>query len=254
MQLQGVSMDEEGIQVLDIGKLKRKHNASLLYSIPSFHNPTGIVTSQERRQVLLDTCMQERLPIIEDDAYGDLWLEEAAPKPLKAIDHQGLVLYMGSMSKTLGPGLRIGWIVAPQAVIDRLADIKMQTDYGSSTLSQFAVAEWLATGLYEEHLKTIRLELKLRRDYMLAILNKYFRDIACWSIPRGGFYIWLSLNKKVSTKQLFMRAVKEGILLNPGYVYDRKDQTHIRLSYSYAQFDEMKDGLMRLASLLKAHT
>lgn len=251
IQLTGIPMDENGIQIHNIGKVKRKHNASLLYSIPSFHNPTGVVMSKERRTALLDACANERLPIIEDDAYGDLWLEEIPPKPLKAYDQQGLVMYMGSMSKTLGPGLRIGWIVAPQAVVERLADIKMQTDYGSSTLSQFVVAEWLASGQYEEHLKTIRIELKQRRDYMLQLLQRYFSGIARWNIPTGGFYIWLSIQKKMSINRLFSKAIKEGILLNPGYLYDRNNQFHLRLSYSYASFNEMREGLLRLSELLK---
>ncbi|MGE8203005.1 PLP-dependent aminotransferase family protein [Heyndrickxia sp. NPDC080065] len=251
MNLLGISMDDEGIQTEEIGRLKRQHNGALLYTIPSFHNPTGILMSSNRRMELLNVCKKERLPIIEDDVYGDLCFERIPPNPLKSLDNQGLVLYMGSMSKTLGPGLRIGWIVGPEPVIDRLSDIKMQTDYGSSSLSQFAVAEWLSSGQYHEHIKKIRTELTYRRDFTLAILNKYFKELATWNKPKGGFYIWLTIHKHISVYKLFEKALKEGILLNPGNIYDRNDQHHLRISYAYAPLHQLEKGLIRIAELIQ---
>ncbi len=253
MQLLGIPMDPSGLQTGAIGRMKRQHDAALLYTIPTFHNPTGYLLSAERRTELIRICNQERLPVIEDDVYGDLWFDSPPPRPLKALDQQGLVLYMGSMSKTLGPGLRIGWIVGPQPVIDRLADIKMQTDYGSSSLSQYAVAHWLSSGLYEQHLVRIRTELKARRDCMLGILEHYFGELASWHIPQGGFYIWLRLREPVPMRQLFDQALKEGILLNPGAIYDRNDQQHLRLSYAYAPLVQLEQGLVRLAGLIRQH-
>lgn len=250
MHLFGIPMDHQGMRTESIGRLKRQHNSALLYTIPSYHNPTGILMSSNRRAELLRVCMQERLPVIEDDVYGDLWFDTPPPDPLKTLDHQGLVLYMGSMSKTLGPGLRIGWIVGPEPVIDRLADIKMQTDYGSSSLSQHAVAQWLGSGLYEKHLTRIRAALKDRRDFTLAILKQYFNGLAEWSIPEGGFYIWLRILHPISIRQLFEQALKEGILLNPGSIYDRNDQEHLRISYAYASSDQLKQGLIRLSKLI----
>lgn len=251
MNLFGIPMDHEGLLTDSLGRFKRQHNGALLYTIPSFHNPTGVLMSANRRIDLLNVCTKERLPIIEDDVYGDLWFDRSPPAPLKAIDNQGLVLYMGSMSKTVGPGLRIGWIVGSEPVIDRLSDIKMQTDYGSSSLSQFAVAEWLSSGLYEEHIKKIRVELKRRRDFTIAILHKHFHDLATWNIPEGGFYIWLSIQKQISIRKLFEKALNEGILLNPGNVYDRNDQQHLRLSYCYASPGQLEKGLIRLSELIQ---
>lgn len=250
MGLFGIPMDDEGIITETLGLFKRQHNGALLYTIPSFHNPTGKLMSQERRKELINVCNIERLPIIEDDVYGDLWFDNPPPASLKALDTQGLVLYLGSMSKTLGPGLRIGWIIGPEPVIDRLSDIKMQTDYGSSTLSQFVVAECLATGFYEEHNKRMRAELKYRRDITISILHKYFKNIATWDIPQGGFYIWLSINKPISLQILFEKAFKAGILLNPGSIYDRNNQQHLRLSYAYASIAQLEKGLFELASLI----
>lgn len=252
MNLFGIPLDHEGIITESIGRLKKQHNGALLYTIPTFHNPTGTLMSENRRIEFLKVCNNERLPIIEDDVYGDLWFESPPPKPLKSIDNQGLVLYMGSMSKTLGPGLRIGWVVGPEPVIDRLSDIKMQTDYGSSSLSQFIVAEWLSTGLYDDYVEEIREKLKFRRDFTIHILNKHFREITTWNVPAGGFYIWLYIKKQISMQKLFEKALQEGILLNPGNVYDRNDQQHLRLSYSYASLQQLEKGLLKLSELIKA--
>ncbi|MER1998448.1 MAG: PLP-dependent aminotransferase family protein [Lysinibacillus sp.] len=254
MNLLGIPLDEEGIKHDSIGRIKRQHHAALLYTIPTFHNPTGTVMSEERRMALLKVCQNASLPIIEDDVYSDLWFEEPPTKPLKAFDTQGNILYIGSVSKTLSPGLRIGWIVGPQPVIERLADIKMQTDYGSSSLSQYAVEKWISSGLYEKFLKKIKEELKYRRDFTIRILENYFSEIATWNVPSGGFYIWLKLRTGISTRKLFDIALRDGILLNPGCVYDASDDRHLRLSYSYASIDQLEKGLIRLAQLIKSYS
>lgn len=207
--------------------------------------------SEERRRKLIDVCEKERLPIIEDDVYRELWLDSPPPPPLKAIDKNGLVLYLGSMSKTLSPGLRIGWIVGPKPVIERLADIKMQTDYGSSSLSQWAVAEWLASGLYHQHLEEVRKELKVRREIMIDLLQRYFSDIATWTVPRGGFYIWLRILPSISIRELFEKSLEHGILLNLGNVYDKHAAQYLRLSYSYASLADLEKGMFRLSKVIR---
>ncbi|MFA9458324.1 PLP-dependent aminotransferase family protein [Halalkalibacter sp. AB-rgal2] len=251
MNLLGIPLEQEGIRVDDIEHLKRQHHATLLYTIPNFQNPTGTLMTEGRRSKLLNACQKLSLPIIEDDVYGDLWIESPPVNPLKAKDTQGNVLYIGSISKTLSPGLRIGWIVGPEPVIDRLADIKMQTDYGSSSLSQYTVEKWLASGLYTSFLKEIRAELKSRRDFTIQLLNDFFLEIATWSLPKGGFYIWLRIKSNISTKKLFDLALRERILLNPGIIYDKSDLNHLRLSYSFASLEQLKDGLIRLSQLIK---
>lgn len=251
MRLAGVEMDREGLRADRIPMYRKQHQAALLYTIPSFHNPTGTLMSADRRRQLLSICQQERLPIIEDDVYRELWLDEEPPKPLKALDNNGLVLYIGSLSKSLSPGLRIGWIAGPEPVIDRLADLKMQTDYGSSSLSQRAAAEWFAGGGYARHLENVRRELRIRRNAALELLSRYFADIASWEKPSGGFYIWVRLLSVVSIKKVFDAALAEGILLNPGNVYDVHSDRYLRISYSYASLFELEDGLSRLSRIIR---
>lgn len=251
MQFYGIPMDNEGIQPAPISYQKKQQSTSLLYTIPCFHNPTGILMTEQRRQDVLALSQQERLPIIEDDVYRELWIDAPPPAPLKARDKDGRVIYIGSLSKCLSPGLRIGWIVGPEPVIERLADIKMQNDYGSSSLSQWAAAEWLASGLHHNQLRKVRSELKIRRDFAIEALNMYFSDIATWTIPQGGFYIWLKLIHPVSMQKLFKTALDNGLLINPGNIYDALANHHLRLSYSYAALPDMKQGLSRLASIIR---
>ncbi|MBB2483292.1 PLP-dependent aminotransferase family protein [Bacillus sp. APMAM] len=251
MHLVGIPLDKEGIQANLIQQYKKQQKAALLYTIPSFHNPTGTLMTLERRKQLLDICHQEQLPLIEDDVYRELWFDENPPKPIKAFDKHGLVLYLGSLSKSLSPGFRIGWIVGPEPVVEHLADIKMQTDYGSSSLSQWAAVEWLSSGLYYEHLHEVRQQLKTRRDFTLDTLNKYFSDIAVWEKPTGGFYIWLRLLPSLSMRRLFEMALTEGILLNPGNVYDNQADQYLRISYSFASLSNIENGLKRLSKIVK---
>ncbi|MDM5154535.1 PLP-dependent aminotransferase family protein [Bacillus sp. DX1.1] len=251
MRLFGIPMDVYGIQPALISKYKNQFNGSILYTIPSFHNPTSVVMDHERRQQVMSVCNEIGLPIIEDAVYQDVWLDAPPPKPLKAYDKNGTVLYIGSMSKVISPGLRIGWVVGPELVIQRLADIKMQTDYGSSSLSQQVAAEWFLSGLYEEHLQHIRIELKKRREHMLQALEKHLGGMATWHIPTGGFYIWLHIQANISMRELFEKALQEGILLNPGNLYDRHASQHLRLSYSYASLHDIEKGIEKLARLIK---
>ena len=250
MRLKGISMDKNGLILNELNYSIDK-NCSLLYTIPTFHNPTGIIMPDKRREELLKICELKRLPILEDDAYRELYIDEVPPLPLKAKDKNGMVLYMGTVSKSLFPGIRIGWLIGPESVIDRLSDIKMQTDYGASSISQAVLTEWMESGLYEKYLIYLRDQLRYRRDTALSTLDKYFSDIAEWEKPSGGFYIWLKLKKSISMKKLFSACLKNKILINPGYIYDFNKNSNIRISYSYASISQIKYGLKKLSEIIK---
>jgi GntR family transcriptional regulator, regulator for abcA and norABC len=251
INLHGIPVDHKGLPIKYIKQQKKRQDASLLYTNPTFHNPTGYVMTEEQRKELLQVCADEQLPIIEDDVYRELWLDKPPPLPLKAMDRTGTVLYLGSISKALSPGLRIGWVVGPEPVIERLADIKMQTDYGASSLSQWAVAEWLSSGLYATHLKQMRASLRIRREVTLKILEREFVGISEWQKPSGGFYIWLRLPEQISLRNLFDEALTEGILLNPGNLYDSGAVHHLRLSYAYASLEQLEKGLKKLSEIIR---
>ncbi|WCN39621.1 PLP-dependent aminotransferase family protein [Aneurinibacillus uraniidurans] len=229
--------------------LKRKRQ-SLFYCVPTLHNPTGHNWSMEEKKSLYNTCKELQIPIIEDDVYHELLFDSSSPA-IKSFDTSGQVLYIGSVSKTLSPGLRIGWVVAPSPVIRRLADIKMQTDYGSSAFSQEIVAHWISSGLYEKHLIKLREQLKRRATFVEEIVEQQFQKIATWKKSEGGFYIWLRFHEPIVNKALFLNLLNQNVLINPGYIYESGDLHHIRLSYAYASLEELKKGLNILLELIR---
>lgn len=252
INLSGVTMDEEGISLDGILKQCALKKPDILYTIPNYQNPTNIVMSEARRKVLLELCEKERLSVIEDDVYGDLWFDKKPPNPMKSYDKNGSILYVGSVSKTLSAGMRIGWIVANENIIARLADVKMQTDYGSSNLSQWICYEFFKNGEYERYLAELRINLKDRRDWVLGILEKHFKDIAKWNIPSGGFYIWLELNNNISPYGLFERCYKNWIIINPGQLYDHLDKKSLRISFACSSKEELEIGLIKLSQIIKS--
>ena len=253
MELKGVQLDEEGLDFNRIS-LSNEKGRSVLYTNPTFHNPTGKLMTESRRMELIEFCRENQLPIIEDDVYRDLWIDSSPPSPLKSMDRYGNVLYIGSLSKTLSPGLRIGWLLGPESVISRLADLKMQSDYGSSTLSQYVAAEWLASGLYEEHLENVRKQLKIRRQTVLETLNKYLKNYADWETPKGGFFIWVKMKPEHKTARLFEKAYAQGILLNPSKIYENSADQAIRISYANAPLEKLKEGIIQLSIILKGES
>ncbi len=251
MHLAGLSKQGRDNIRRQIKRINGKQKASLFYTVPTFNNPTNATWTKEERLDLLSICKNEQIPIIEDDVYRDLWFEHEPPPPLKSFDTDGLVLHIGSMSKTLSPGLRIGWIAGPMPVIERLSDIKMQMDYGSSALSQQLVATWLSNGHYSHHLEWLRRELMARRDFTLALLKQYFEGISKWQTPQGGFYIWVEICKPIVNPTLFKLAIKNHLLINPGYIYEPNNHTHIRLSYSYASEEQLDYGIRTLSKIIR---
>ncbi|ASA24562.1 PLP-dependent aminotransferase family protein [Paenibacillus donghaensis] len=247
----GLPMDEEGMLISAISAEAARTRAAMLYSIPGFHNPTGVLMSAQRRLEVMETTAALDLPILEDGAYQELWLDSPPLPPLKALDQEGRVLHLGTLSKSVSPGLRLGWVVGPAPVIDRLADIKMQSDYGSSTLSQLVAARWLEGGYHEAHLTKLRGELRSRRAALLELLQVHFAGLAAWNIPAGGFYVWLSLHTPLPPHRLFKAALQAGVLLNTGDLYDRSDGRHLRLSYAYASLPELKAGIVALANIIR---
>ncbi|MGG0657779.1 PLP-dependent aminotransferase family protein [Rummeliibacillus pycnus] len=242
IQMKSVKRDEHLEQTL---QTKKKNRQSIYYTVPTLNNPTGNVWTLDEKENLYNTCKELQIPIIEDDVYSELLFESPIPS-IKSLDSSGQVLYIGSISKTLSPGLRIGWVVGPTPVINRLADIKMQMDYGSSAVSQELVTYWLTSGLYENNLIELKDHLMSRAKFVENILTEQFNSIAKWESSRGGFYIWLRFNDPIVTKEFFLKLLKRKVLINPGYIYDSEDANHIRLSYSYASLEDLKRGLIIL--------
>lgn len=255
VQIDSVPLDDEGISSRSLkGKHRSlKNTPRLLYTIPNFQSPTGITMSEERRNDLLRFCQNERIPIIEDDAFGDLYYDNPPPPPLKSMDPNGMVLYMGTFSTILAPGLRVGWVVAPESIIARLADIKMQIDYGASSLSQIIAYNFLKQHDYDAHLSNIRRGLKIRKNHIIKELETHLSDFATWNNPEGGLHIWVTLKKDMNMQQLFNEALENKLIFAPGYTYEANKNNSIRLTYSYSDLDEISQGVKILGEVIKKH-
>ncbi|MED1921429.1 PLP-dependent aminotransferase family protein [Bacillus velezensis] len=251
MKLTGIPMDNNGLLPEHIHMARGERGRAILYTNPCFHNPTGILMTKKRREEILAASENAQLPIIEDDIYRELWIDEIPPDPIKTIDKNGHVLYIGSLSKTLSPGLRIGWIVGPEPVIERLSDIKMQTDYGSSSLSQRVAAEWFTSGEYQQHLEQVRSQLKVRRQLVMSFLETNLKNVAAWNMPKGGFFVWVKILPPLSMKLLYTKALTKGILLNLGSIYAQEKGNYIRLSYAYASLEDLQKGIYELGLMIK---
>lgn len=253
MTLAGVDMDDEGmsVQALERALPERTRTPRALYTIPTNHNPTGVTMSEQRREKIMELCQRRGVPVIEDDAYGELCLDDPPLAPLKARDERGSVIYLGTASKSFAAGLRVGWMIASRAVVERLGDAKMQSDYGASSVSQVALTQLISSGDYDRYLQDLLAELRTRRRVALSALEYHFADLATWRRPTGGFFIWTTFRHPVPTAELFSKALAAGILLNPGDIYGFKATNSLRLSYSYASSSEFASGIEKLANIVQ---
>lgn len=249
IQLVGLPLTGNGLAYWQLPETPAQQ---VLYTIPSFHNPTGQVMTLEQRQALLTFAQKRQLPIIEDTAYQDLWFTTPPPAPLKALDQTGAVIYLGTCSKNLAPGLRLGWVVASEPIIQRLADVKMQTDYGASSLSQSTYAAILAQPAYQAYLTGLRQQLAQRCQAALDALETYLTPYATWQAPTGGFYLWVKFDPRLNLTRLFQAAQQQGVLFNPGTVYSFRKSQAIRFSFAYAEPADFRRGIQILAQLIKA--
>lgn len=249
MKVRPVPMDDEGLCYWQIDLDSRKDASPLIYTMPNFHNPTALTMSTNRRRQLLQFCQNRQLPLIENDIYGNLWLKQPPPPSLKSMDRCGTVLYVSSLNKELSPALGLAYLVAPESVVERLADMNRQTSDTLSFYSQWMLVRMLEEHTFDDYLTYVRNRLLQRRDCMLELLKRYFSDLAVWSVPAGGYFIWLEFNRPISMKQLFERALLNNILISPGTLYCAEGNRFMRLSFSYATEKDMTRGLKILSEL-----
>jgi 2-aminoadipate transaminase len=258
MQLQGlklvaVPIDEQGIRPDALEAAIALHAPRLLYTIPTFHNPTGISMSQARQEAVLDIARRHDLPVLEDDIYGLLSYDGPAPLPLKARDTAGSVIYLTSFSKVLMPGLRIGLLVADSPLLESLIGIKRLSDLHSPQITQIALAEYLGRGSFTTHLRATRSTYRERRDAMAASLRRHVPSDAQWSVPAGGLCFWIELPPGVRSQELYESAIARGVAFAPGQVFfpEQPARGYMRLSFAARPPEEIERGVAILGELLR---
>jgi len=248
----GVPVDEEGIRPDLLEIALSRHRPKFLYVQPTFHNPTTSVMDVERRREVVDMCRRHRVLIVEDDWAGDLRLDGEPSPSLHAIDGGSNVIYLGTFSKKLMPGLRVGWVAAPAAVMERLVELKRLQDCGTSPLIQAALDHFLRAGGLEAHLEKTLPAYRARRDAMFDALTRHFPKEAVFSRPSGGLFVWVTLPVGYDCRGLFAAARRRGVLYSRGDLFhgDGSGHNSLRLTYSAADPSRIEDGVSLLGELI----
>ncbi len=252
-----VPIDHDGLRTDQLDQALRS-GPKFMYILPNFQNPGGVTLCEPRRHELVLLADKYGIPIIEDDPYGQLRYEGEHLPPLLVLDRENLrrddgklgnVLYLSTFSKTLAPGIRLGWIVAPPDVISKLVQLKQGADLHSSTFDQMVAYEVVHEGFLDEHVKKIRAVYRERRDVMLAALAEYFPPEVTWTHPEGGLFLWVALPEGMDMQHLFQAALRENVAFVPGdcfYPGGDEGSRHMRLNFSHSNPQQIREGIRRL--------
>ncbi|APW36605.1 2-aminoadipate aminotransferase [Rhodoferax koreense] len=248
----GVACDDEGVDIDDL--VRKAEGARFLYVLPNFQNPTGRTMSEARRAALSQRAAELNLPLVEDNPYGDLWFDTPPAPSLTSRNPEGC-LYMGSFSKVLAPGLRLGYIVAPKAIMPKLLQAKQAADLHTPGFNQRIVAEVMKGHFLDRHVPTIRSLYKTQRDAMLAALKREMPEGTAWNSPDGGMFIWARLPEGLEAISLLPKAVEKNVAFVPGAAFyaDNADQRTLRLSFVTASVEQINTGIKALAEAIREH-
>ncbi|BBB48395.1 aminotransferase-like domain-containing protein [Pelolinea submarina] len=258
-----VPTDEDGMMTSKLESCLRA-GPKFIYALPNFQNPTGSTLAYDRRLKLIELAENYGVPIVEDDPYGQLRFEGENLPAIEVLDSQtraqeecysGNVIYLSTFSKTLAPGIRLAWVIAPPPVITKLIQAKQGTDLHTSTFNQMVAYEVAKDGFLYEHAKLIRKVYKERRDVMLDTLSEYMPEGVSWTHPKGGLFLWVTLPECLNSQDLFKDAVAEKVAFVPGdsFYAEGGGFNTMRLNFSNACPERINEGIFRLANVLKKH-
>lgn len=261
-----VPVDDDGLRT-DLLEEALRAGPKFMYILPNFQNPSGVTLSLQRREELVYLSDKYGIPIVEDDPYGRLRYEGQHLPPLVVLDRENLrrddgyslgnVIYLSTFSKTLAPGLRLGWIVAPLEVIAKLVQLKQGADLHTSTFVQMVAYEVARDGFLDEHVKTIRRVYGERRDIMVEALNQHFPREVTWTHPHGGLFLWVTMPEGSDCNELLEEAISQDVAFVPGDCFFPKEadgHRHFRLNFSNATPVQIREGIRRLSLAVKAQT
>ena len=252
-RLVGLPLDDDGLRVEALDRVLGRRAVKFVFTIPNFSNPTGHLLSEERRQRLLDLTRRYQVPVIEDNVYGDTWIDRPPPPALIERAGAGHIIHVGSLSKALFAGLRIGWIVAPAPVIERLALNKQIADLFSGGLAQWIALRIFDSGLYDRHVDTVRPVYRERRDLLAAALERESSGAIIPNRPAGASFLWCSLADGISSRDLLSQASLQGVTFVPGDVFsvEGEEQCRLRVGFSLLNKKGIEEGARRLAAALE---
>jgi len=253
-----IEMDADGMRIdlLDerLDELEREgRRPKFIYTVPSFQNPAGVTMSLERRQRLVELAAEREILVLEDNPYGLLRYEGQPLPPLYALDGGVYVMYLGTFSKILSPGIRLGWVVAPAPVLEKINLGKQAADLCTSTLSQLMVQAYFEEARWYDYVESLTEIYRARRDTMLDALAEFFPPEAEWTRPAGGLFIWATLPDYIDTTDLLARALRENVAFVPGAgaYLDGRGHASMRLNFSASTEDEIREGIRRIGKVIE---
>ncbi len=250
-----VPMDDDGMEVDLLEKYildPLQPKPKLVYTLPNFQNPTGITLSFERRKRLLALSEKYGIPVVEDDPYGELRFEGEEIPPLAALGDPDLMIYLGTFSKIFAPGLRLGWLVAPDAVMDKILKCKQAADLHTDSLAQRIAYEYCSTGELYHHIEKIRSTYHVRQKAIVAAMEKYFPGEVKWTVPQGGMFIWASLPDPMDTTQMLTDALsaKVAYVMGEAFYSHGGGRNTMRLNFSFSPPEVLEEAIRRLGGVL----
>ncbi|HBZ00496.1 MAG TPA: aminotransferase, partial [candidate division Zixibacteria bacterium] len=252
-QFVSVKTDENGIIPSDLEYKIKEFNPAFIYLVPNFQNPSGITMSAERRHAVVALAKKYDIPIVDDNPYGELRFYGNPVPSLKVMGGQH-VIQLGTFSKIISPGLRIGWIAADKEFIRMCELMKQACDLHSNTFAQYVIYEFAKDGALEAHIEVIKKAYKIRRDLMIDTLAKELKNGTTWSEPEGGLFLWVKLPNGISASELLPKAISAGFAYVPGkhFYSQNPDDTTLRLNFCNATEKNIVEGVKRLAAVVKA--
>lgn len=245
--------DADGMSPEALVQAIEEHRPKMIYLVPTFRNPSGETWSLERRQMVVDIAARAGVVIVEDDPYGILRYSGTPIPAVKALDTAGCVIYLGSFSKIISPGLRVGYAIAAPALLQKLVIGKQTADVHTSNLSQYVVDAFCRSEEFSSHLDSIISSYREKRDRMLSAMEEHFPSSAEWTRPDGGLFVWVRLPEGVSTTRLLEKAIEEKVAFIPGtpFFCDGAGDNTMRLNFSNATFEQIDSGIARLGRVIK---
>ena len=249
-----IPTDVDGMVISELEKqLARNRRVKLIYVIPDFQNPSGRTWSLARREHFMEVVRRWQVPVIEDNPYGDLRFEGASLPPLKRLDEEGLVVFLGTFSKIFCPGMRIGWLAAHRAIFEKVVMVKQGADLHTSTVSQMQIATYMEMYDLDANIARIREAYRKRRDAMVAAMEREFPAEVAFTRPQGGLFLWVELPSHLNARTLLQRSLERNVAFVPGgSFFPTGGKEHFfRLNYSNMPEDRIREGIARLGAVLR---
>lgn len=253
-----VSMDDEGLRMDELEEaLKANRNTKFIYTIPDFQNPTGITMSLARRKRIVELADEYDVMILEDVPYREIRYEGESLPSIKSFDTQGRVIQLGSFSKILSPGMRLGWVVAEPYLAEKLCLLKMAADTQNSTMNMYAADRFMEMYDIDEHIERIRKAYKAKKDLMLRTIRSEFPENVSFTDPQGGLFTWLTLQKDIDTtwlmKERTLPEVKVAYVPGASFYPANEERNHCRINYSCMSDEKIVEGITKLGKILKEY-